>query len=96
MKYDHIVKFNGKYYPAGEDVPDNNAPATGEGEKPSSVVLEPKTALTAESQKRYSKTDINKMTTSELQTLAAAEGVDGALDKTGGELKKELIDYFGL
>ena len=23
MVYDHIVKYNGKYYPAGEEVPEN-------------------------------------------------------------------------
>ncbi len=25
-RYDHIVKFNGKYYKAGEEVPDNKQP----------------------------------------------------------------------
>lgn len=26
MVYDHIVKYNGKYYPAGEEVPENEEP----------------------------------------------------------------------
>lgn len=26
MKYDHIVKCNGKYYAAGEEVPENTEP----------------------------------------------------------------------
>ena len=26
MIYDHIVKFNGKYYNAGEEVPENEEP----------------------------------------------------------------------
>ena len=26
MKYDHIVKYNGKYYDAGEEVPENEEP----------------------------------------------------------------------
>ena len=30
MKYDHIVKYNGKYYAAGEEVPDNKEPLLSE------------------------------------------------------------------
>lgn len=29
MKYDHIVKVNGEYYPAGEDVPETKEDAKG-------------------------------------------------------------------
>lgn len=30
MVYDHIVKYNGKYYPAGEEVPENEEPLSVE------------------------------------------------------------------
>lgn len=46
--------------------------------------------------KSYTKTDINRMTTAELQTLAAEVGIDNAFDTSGGELKKLLIEHFGL
>lgn len=91
MKYDHIVKFNGRYYAAGEDVPDGGA-------IPSPVKNEPPTAESTpdNKNKQYTKTEINKMTTAELQTLAATEGIENAFEKTGGELKKALIDLMGL
>lgn len=47
-------------------------------------------------QKQYTKTDINRMTTAELQTLAAEVGIENAFDTNGGELKKLLIEHFGL
>lgn len=90
MKYDHIVKHNGRYYAAGEEVPEG-------GDTPlSAPVSVPENQDNSSVEKRYSKTDINKMTTSELQALAAAEGIEKASAKTGGELKKELIEHFEL
>lgn len=47
-------------------------------------------------EKQYTKTEINRMSTAELQTLAAEIGIDNAFDTSGGELKKLLIEYFGL
>lgn len=47
-------------------------------------------------EKQYTKTDINRMTTAELQTLAAEIGIENAFDTSGGELKKLLIEHFGL
>lgn len=44
----------------------------------------------------YTKTEINRMSTSDLQELATKEGIDGAEDMTGSELKKLLIEKFGL
>lgn len=44
----------------------------------------------------YTKTDINRMPTSELQKLASEYGVENAKDRSGGELKKLLIDKFSL
>lgn len=97
MKYGHIVKMNGVYYQAGEDVPDNNLKETAVEEtlppySDEDIVLETK----ENTPRQYSKTDINTMKTAELQSLAASVGVDGAEEMTGGELKKRLIEHYGL
>lgn len=39
MIYDHIVKFNGKYYDAGEEVPENEGPLSAP-EKDEDIVFE--------------------------------------------------------
>ena len=44
----------------------------------------------------YTKTDINRMTTAELQAFALEKGIDGADNMTGGDLKKVLIEKLGL
>ena len=44
----------------------------------------------------YTKTDINKMSTLQLQRLAAESGIEDAEQKNGGELKKLLIEKFSL
>lgn len=97
MKYDHIVKHNGIYYAAGQDVPENEGAFTAP-----SASVEPPVNATAEistedsGDKKYTKTEINRMTTAELQSLAAESGIDNAYEKSGGELKKSLIELFGL
>lgn len=45
---------------------------------------------------KYTKTDIKRMPLDDLRVLATNSGVVGADDMTGGELKKVLIDKFGL
>ena len=47
-------------------------------------------------QNQYTKTEINRMNTAELQALALENGVDGSNEMTGAELKKVLIEKFGL
>lgn len=47
-------------------------------------------------EKKYTRTGINRMTTVELQNLAAVEGIENAFDTSGGELKKILIEHFNL
>ena len=44
----------------------------------------------------YTKTEINRMSTAELKELATSKGIDGAENMTGGELKRLLIEKFGL
>lgn len=47
-------------------------------------------------QNQYTKTEINRMSTAELQTLALENGINGSDEMTGSELKKVLIEKFGL
>lgn len=45
---------------------------------------------------QYTKSEINRMSTSDLQKLATTEGVENAYGISGGELKKILIQHFNL
>lgn len=45
---------------------------------------------------QYTKTEINRMTTAELQDLAGKVGIEDAFETSGGELKKILIEHFNL
>ena len=47
-------------------------------------------------QNQYTKTEINRMSTAELQALALENDIDGSNEMTGAELKKVLIEKFGL
>lgn len=49
-----------------------------------------------ESEKVYTKTEINRMSTADLKELAINTGVEGANSMTGAELKTYLINLFGL
>ena len=45
---------------------------------------------------KYTKTEINRMPIAELKRIANELGVEGADDMSGAELKKVLIEKFGL
>ena len=45
-----------------------------------------------EVEKSYTKSEINRMSTADLQALAAEKGVENAYDMTGSELKTLLVD----
>lgn len=47
-------------------------------------------------EQQYTKTDINRMSKEDLVSLANEIGIIGAEDKSGSDLKKELIEKFGL
>ena len=47
-------------------------------------------------QKQYTKTDINRMCAAALQAWAADIGIENASVTKGGEVKKLLIEHFGL
>lgn len=50
----------------------------------------------SENKKTYTKTEINRMSTSDLQNLALEHGIEDAQEKSGAEIKKMLIQMFGL
>lgn len=45
---------------------------------------------------KYTKTEINRMSVTELKAVASKNGIEGADEITGNELKKLLIEKFGL
>ena len=47
-------------------------------------------------QNKHTKTEINRMSTAELQELALENSVDGADEMTGKKQKNVLIEKFGL
>ena len=75
MKYPYIVIHNGKWYNAGEEVPESNSPGYSVG---------------------YTKTEINRMSTADLQKLATEHGIENAQTTSGAELKEILIAKFNL
>lgn len=54
------------------------------------------TAFIEEKEDKYTKTDINRMSKDDLISLAIKVGIFGAEDKSGSDLKKELIEKFVL
>lgn len=47
-------------------------------------------------EQRYTRTEISRMSVGELRELATNSGLEDAENMTGAELKKYLIDVFGL
>lgn len=87
MKYPYHVKHNGVDYAPFEEIPnDVVTPAVMDAteRENDTVAVE------------YSKTDINRMPIVELRDLAKANCIKGFENKSGGELKKNLIEKLGL
>ena len=96
MVFKHLVKHNGKYYPAGTDVPVGSKPVedkkvTEEKKEDFSQYMNAPEETT---EVTYTKTEINRMSTADLRELAKANGIDNGL--SGAEIKKALIEKFGL
>lgn len=92
--YPYAVKFNGEYYEAWESVPEDEEMA---GEETSLPYSDSEIAMETEvGEKKYTKSEINHMSTAELQNLAASRGIEGAFDMTGTDLKKRLISDLNL
>lgn len=109
MKYNYLVKHNGIYYQAGEEVPD------GKETKSVSVAEvientkkvepekkeEPKFDVSEleevkEEEKKYSKTDIMKMPKGTLETLMNQNGIEITEDMSNADMKKALVAHYGL
>ena len=84
MIYPYIVNKNGVWYPSGADVPEDTSPITTDNLTEKLV------------HNGRTKTEINRMSTAELQELALENDIEGANEMTGAELKKVLIEKFGL
>lgn len=65
MIAEYTVKRNGRWYKAGDEIPD-----IVPGEKSSG---------------EYTKTEINRMSTADLQALAAEHGIEGAEEISGAD-----------
>ena len=84
MKYPYIVIHNGKWYNAGEEVPEGKSPVPYDSMNPHKKPI------------TYTKTEINRMSTADLQKLATEQGIENAQATSGAELKKILIAKFNL
>ena len=95
MKFNHLVKYNGEYYPAGTEVPVGVKPVENKKVEEVKVDFSKNTNPPVDNVKVvYTKTEINRMSTAELKEIAKANDVKEAEDMTGAELKKVLIDKF--
>lgn len=96
------VKHNGIFYPHGTDIPVESLDALfGKPDAGKKVetkvevkpVVETKVEETVveTNDKKYTKTEINRMSTAELRALAKENGIDGD-EYVGSELKTMLIE----
>lgn len=79
----HSIKHDGVWYKVGDEVPESNNNSV-----PSDFMNPPETP--------YTKTEINRMSTADLKKLASENGIENATEINGGDLKKMLIEKFGL
>lgn len=82
MKFDYKVKYKGRWYLPGEEI---------EEEKEEAVKFD-----SMSFDKPFTKTEINRMSTDALKTLAAENGVPGYEEMTGASLKEYFINLFEL
>lgn len=106
MKFDHRVKFKGVLYEIGQDVPMEEKKAVEKANTKPQEVAKEKVAddfsqymnapeIAEESTEvKYTKTEINRMSTADLKKLAKENGIDDGL--SGAEIKKALIEKFEL
>lgn len=89
MIFKHQVKYNGVFYPAGANVPVGDKSVKD-------IVVEKEKVEEQTKNDALTKTDINRMSVSELKELAKNEKIEDFSDMNGSELKKSLIEHFGL
>ena len=95
-KYPYIVIKDGKWYKAGEYVPSSASVLEDNVIKENEEVVAQVEQPIVEKQPQYTKTDINRMSTAELKEVATNNGIENAEEMTGGDLKRVLIEKFGL
>lgn len=79
----HSIKHDGVWYKVGDEVPESNSNSV-----PSDFMNPPEAP--------YTKTEINRMSTADLKKLASENGIENATEINGSDLKKMLIEKFGL
>lgn len=82
MVYECKTKYKGKWYMPGEEVPEEKSSVSSDFMNPPNIT--------------YTKTEINRMSTADLQKLAAEQGIENAQVTSGAELKEILIAKFNL
>lgn len=82
MVYECKTKYKGKWYMPGEEVLEGKSPVPSDFMNPPNIT--------------YTKTEINRMSTADLQKLAAEQGIENAQATSGAELKEILIAKFNL
>ena len=85
MKFPYIVLRDGKWYKAGEEVPEGNL-----GQESSDEETQMPEVF------KHKKTDINRMSTADLKELAREHEVLNVDDMTGQDLKEYFITRFNL
>ena len=107
MKYPYMVVRNGVKYRAGEEVPEESTQEVVQSveqevetktEEPVADPEEEVAKLKAEYKPvpQYNKNTINRMSVADLRTVAKESGIKDVVEKTGAQLKRELIELFGL
>lgn len=94
MKFAHLVKHNGKFYKAGEEVPISVQDANTVNDSAEVNASQPEVEVAETVKKQYTKTEINRLSTNDLKKIAKENGVDSSL--SGAEIKKLLVEKFGL
>lgn len=86
MVFNHLVKHNGIYYPAGANVP------VGDAIVETVLPLEEPTMNNA----IYTKTEILGLKVAEVREIAEREGFENTQELSGAKIKEMLIEHFGL
>lgn len=87
MIFDHVVKYNNKYYSAGENVPINDK-NVGASISDAPVFLQED--IIRESADKYTKEQLSEMTVKEIKTIASKLGF--SIKKISP--KEDVIDEF--
>lgn len=88
MKYPYIVKHDGVWYPVGAEVPEGGTKAPEKAE--------PKKVEEPVQEAGITKTEVLRMSRSEVVKLAEENGIEVSEEVTARELKDEIIRKLGL